>query len=160
MWTIQPLALRVAFSPFKIFSNSLPFAEGETRPLSNIDSEVGQEPRGWELGSSHGGTSQPLETEVENTVSRIRVKLFKTNGLLTERSMWVTSDQTQLWLSDCQVLDHFQDLRISVGYDEIAWKTFSCRWKDLMCASRVHWTSPASLSVSRKRKTIFCRKQI
>lgn len=46
MWTGSPLALRVAFSPCKSLSNSPSFAQGETRPLSNIDSEVGQEPRG------------------------------------------------------------------------------------------------------------------
>lgn len=110
MWTLHPLALRVAFSPGKSLSNSPSFAQGETRPLSNIDSEVGQEPRGWELGYSHRGASRPLETEVGNTVSRMGVKLLKTDVLLIilrhETNVWPNTD-----ICECRVRGNFRDLK-------------------------------------------------
>lgn len=92
-------------------SNSASFAHRETRPLSKTDSEVGQEPRGWELGRSHRGASWSQETEVENTVSRIGLKLQKTDVLLTkqryETNVWPNMD-----ICDCQVRSEFQCPRI------------------------------------------------
>lgn len=110
VWTVHPLALRVALSPCKSLSNSPALAEGETLPLSNIDSEVGQEPRGWELGCSHRGASRPLEAEAEKTVSRIGVRPLKTDVLLTEQ--WhVTNVQPNMDIYDCGVRRNFQDPR-------------------------------------------------
>lgn len=110
VWTVHPLALRVALSPCKSLSNSPALAEGETLPLSNIDSEVGQEPRGWELGCSHRGARRPLEAEAEKTVSRIGVGPLKTDVLLTKQ--WhVTNVQPNMDIYDCGVRRNFQDPR-------------------------------------------------
>lgn len=109
MKTGHPLALRVAFSPSENLSNSPSFAQGETCPLSNIDSEVGQELRGWELGCSHRGARRPLETMLENTVSRIGLKLLKTDVLLTKQRHEINVRPA---LVDVESEVHFQDPRI------------------------------------------------
>lgn len=115
--------MRVAFSTCRSLSNSSSFTQGEPWPLSSIDSEVGQEPRGWELNCAHRGTSQPLDTKVENTVSRIRLKLLKTDVLLT-KARHETNVQPNMDIYDCQVEGIFRVPRISVGYDATAWKSF------------------------------------
>lgn len=120
----NPLALRVAFSPCNSLFNSPSFARGETSPLSNIDSEVGQEPRGWELGCSHRRESRAPRKQS-------RSRLSAGSGRECWRRMWywrnsgvrLICDQTWIFVISW-VGYNIQDQEISVGCDATAWKRF------------------------------------